>query len=541
MGTVKGPSPRSSGALSYACVSRAVAYLVHFWAARALSCPPRYKSRSGQSSPTHRLDLRNLSAVPDTLLPSVPRSVDLQTMTSRRARAKLCRNFALGYCPQGENCKYLHTTNIPIEQTFTMASTAIPTMNAPSELNPNFSFPPRAATMNFSWPLLSPPMQAPDATGFNWTYPQFSPTLSTSTTSSHPTQFRPLSWRTTLCRHFARNRGWCPLGDECGFIHDLSLAAHAFNDIRFPGGNRNPDSGRAGTKQSHCWAYVQGLCRVRDCPYLHPVAIGLFIPHTPCLAWPNCMRGPLCRYKHPEPLIPKVNSLPGMHQIALQMQPQPPSPVKVIPSGTVQYHGTTFFPVASQPPAPAPPQTMPSPQYSWSQSPIGRSVASGQSPYSPESLPFHSPYYEAVSTLPANTSSVPRAFAGPNLDEIHRLAGMPRSTLPPIPEPPTPEPVIPEAEKLEPRTQAPLEDIDEFPYRAPPPGQRKGHARRVSVTLKSKEDSDAWGLPAPRTGRRESWMVHRQRDDPAHRSWPWAPDAFTAASIAGSQSLQLML
>lgn len=42
--------------------------------------------------------------------------------------AKLCRNFALGYCPQGENCKYLHTTNIPIEQTFTMASTAIPTM-----------------------------------------------------------------------------------------------------------------------------------------------------------------------------------------------------------------------------------------------------------------------------------------------------------------------------------------------------------------------------------------------------------------------------
>lgn len=67
-------------------------------------------------------------------------------------------------------------------------------------------------------------------------------------------------------------------------IHDLSLAAHAFNDIRFPGGNRNPDSGRAGTKQSHCWAYVQGLCRVRDCPYLHPVAIGLctssFVPQV---------------------------------------------------------------------------------------------------------------------------------------------------------------------------------------------------------------------------------------------------------------------
>ncbi len=68
-------------------------------------------------------------------------------------------------------------------------------------------------------------------------------------------------------------------------IHDLALAAHAANDIRFPANNRatsgagsasnHSSRGRAGSKHSHCWAYVQGLCRVRDCPYLHPVAMHL--------------------------------------------------------------------------------------------------------------------------------------------------------------------------------------------------------------------------------------------------------------------------
>ena len=57
-------------------------------------------------------------------------------------------------------------------------------------------------------------------------------------------------------------------------IHDVTLAAYATNDIRFPDGTRPPDS-RAGSKHSHCWAYVQGLCRVKECPYLHPVAIHL--------------------------------------------------------------------------------------------------------------------------------------------------------------------------------------------------------------------------------------------------------------------------
>ena len=86
------------------------------------------------------------------------------------------------------------------------------------------------------------------------------------------------------------------------------------------------------------------------------------------------------------------------------------------------------------------------------------------------------------------------------------------SALPPIPEPiAEEEPQIKESGKPEEQPEG-----DEFPYR-PVAGQRAGHARRVSVTLKSKEDTDAGGhLPAIST-RRESWMGHKQRDDTSHR------------------------
>lgn len=54
-------------------------------------------------------------------------------------------------------------------------------------------------------------------------------------------------------------------------IHDLTLAEFAKNDVRLQG--RRGERGKAGSKHSHCWAYVQGLCHVQDCQYLHPVAV----------------------------------------------------------------------------------------------------------------------------------------------------------------------------------------------------------------------------------------------------------------------------
>lgn len=66
----------------------------------------------------------------------------------------------------------------------------------------------------------------------------------------------------------------------------MALAAHATRDVRFPndptigqGDAPGKDRGKAASKHSHCWAYVQGLCRVKDCPYLHPEAIHLCAYH----------------------------------------------------------------------------------------------------------------------------------------------------------------------------------------------------------------------------------------------------------------------
>lgn len=63
-------------------------------------------------------------------------------------------------------------------------------------------------------------------------------------------------------------------------IHDLALGSFAKDDARFSsrrltstGNGKQNERGKAGSKHSHCWAYIQGLCHVQDCPYLHPVAI----------------------------------------------------------------------------------------------------------------------------------------------------------------------------------------------------------------------------------------------------------------------------
>lgn len=115
-----------------------------------------------------------------------------------------------------------------------------------------------------------------------------------------------------------------------------------------------------------------------------------------------------------------------------------------------------------------------------------------------------------MSGLPA--AAVPRVFSAPVFDEVHSVTGQPMSVLPPIPEPVDVE--VPQTQEPEKAEEQP--EGDEFPYH-PAPGQRAGHARRVSVALKSKEDTDAAGYLPVISTRRESWMGHKQRDDPSHR------------------------
>jgi len=458
-------------------------------------------------------------------------------MASQRFRTKLCRNYALGHCPQGDRCKYLHSNNIPTSPTFSVQQPIISFSPMNQPMSPTHSFPTAPVPMAYPWSIQPPTVYNPQPVQMNWTYsPPRPPQVSQGggDSNSNPPQFRPLSWRTSLCRHYIKNQGWCPLGEDCGYIHDLALSAHATDDIRFPDGSHlkskgndsNGSHSRAGSKHSHCWAYVQGLCRVKDCPYLHPVAIDLFVPHTPCLAWPNCSRGALCAYKHPEPLMPRIPDMPP--PMPSQVYPQPPSPIRIIPTGTLQFHGTTYFPVTGPPPGPLPasqpvPAPQASPQYTWTYSPAARNMH--YSPYSPESVIFRSPYYETRPALPS-ASAIPRVVA-PVYDDMHNISGMRPSV-----QGRDPLTAGESGGEIAEATYGEAQSTEEFPYQFPA-RQRSGHARRISVTLKSKEDTDALGLTTNTTTRREPWMVHSHRDAPNHRSWPWAPDfnAQTPAEI----------
>ena len=362
-------------------------------------------------------------------------------------------------------------------------------------------------------------------------------------------------------------------------IHDLELAAIALQDVRFPDGRPPPEGSdsegrpRAGSKHSHCWAYIQNLCRVENCPYLHPVqahycacydfanfvpfptAILVVIRHTPCLQWPNCNKGALCPYKHPEPIIPKVRTLPPLIEQP-SMTAKPASPVERTLGGAVQYHGTTYFPLKPQftpsPPAPAAPA--PSTQIYEPQRRHESVARMGFAPYlSPppwqQQMPPISPQiqystsYSSVSSMetpnfaldgPRFPPPVPPSFglqprtppfydgviysgrpppqpAQPMHDsfqQMHRrVASIPRSTVP------VPSSIMEQFQNMSVAEQPQTEQQEPFPY-VPPTAQRPGHARRVSVALRSKEDTDALGLFSSAPAR-QPWQTHGTRS--AHR------------------------
>lgn len=94
----------------------------------------------------------------------------------------------------------------------------------------------------------------------------------------------PLSYKTSPCKHFTL-LGSCPLGNACNFVHDPNWPWES------------PKIG--GKKSTHCWAHVQGHCRVPDCPYQHPTDVSKFFKYTPCLLWPFCTTKD-CPFTHPD-------------------------------------------------------------------------------------------------------------------------------------------------------------------------------------------------------------------------------------------------
>lgn len=137
-----------------------------------------------------------------------------------------------------------------------------------------------------------------------------------------------MSYKTTPCRHFTLNRGWCPWGDDCCFIHDSELEWMPAPDrgssgrstpssTTLVGGNYKPlhngtatsaaepgTAVRSSSSQSaHCWGYIQGLCPHSgdNCKFIHPADIVSYIKYTPCLTWPRCgYPTQVCPLKHPQ-------------------------------------------------------------------------------------------------------------------------------------------------------------------------------------------------------------------------------------------------
>ncbi|KAI0365504.1 hypothetical protein BV20DRAFT_973042 [Pilatotrama ljubarskyi] len=438
-------------------------------------------------------------------------------MAARRGgyRTKLCRNFALGHCPQGEACNYIHASPATIQSDLNIHTR----LGSGSRIGhePQVHL---ATTASPVWSTLSPTTNCSDHPNYQW---GSSPVSGPAPASR--IKYRPLSYRTALCRHFVRNKGWCPLGDECNYIHDLALAEFAQDDVRFDGrrtvgsggGRLGGKSGKAGTKHSHCWAYVQGLCHVQDCQYLHPVAVHLFAPHTPCLAWPNCRRGPLCPYKHPEPYVsdstppsPKPNS-------PIETNPPPTAQPDPVPRGAISYNGMLYY--NNQQPQQA--QAMPSLNLP---PPAQQASMLFTNPWDVWRLSYpQTPmtYMPVVFSPPPGPPWPDTSFRWPDIAMPSAPPAMPRLPTPPFdtqrPGAPLQAANIPSEPLVEhSRVRSRPVSEHELPYVPPKQPQQVGHARRVSVTIKGKEDLDALALDSS-SRVRQPWQTHGDRL--GRRSW----------------------
>ena len=240
--------------------------------------------------------------------------------------------------------------------------------------------------------------------------------------------------------------------------------------------------------------------------------------HTPCLAWPNCRRGPLCPYKHPEPYVSNSpQASPAQHLAAIQ---PPPSQPDTVPRGAIQHNGMFYFGMPqAQPPAPSLPQPL-----ALASSGLQPRVIF-TNPWEPWPAPFTSPMgmpFTPATVNPPTWQGVGASGAGQ--PPMFSPVGGPQPMFnfmfnEPQPAPPIPAPPYQSHPPAEPSSQKPASfsvyappaaSENEFPY-VPPKDQRVGHARRVSVTIKSKEDLDALGLDSSSSHGRLPWQTHADR------------------------------
>ncbi|KIJ16356.1 hypothetical protein PAXINDRAFT_180247 [Paxillus involutus ATCC 200175] len=327
---------------------------------RPTFAPSEYSSLFRESTRVHAMS---------TILPS----------RHPKYRSKLCRYFIRGNCPFGATCSFLHPP--------------------PGMLPPSGSFS-RQLLVNWnalfpqSIPLSdeqgAPPTQSPDSPPSQSQRPQLidedpSPSNSLLLSASDCTNSEPMPQarqhdngrKKYPCRHFARTKGWCPVGDQCKFNHDLSAVessatvqepenAPHFDSEAYSGEGRtisggvlvgvlppfqNIDQECSEYPSSYQYTHAEG-----EKPYPEYVTYPWY---WPCQPW---QPHPAYYASYPVPVptgvpMPTAPSLPPPSAVMQHSDYPPQIPTEFpsgLPAGSVEINGTTYFspPTTHVPPPP---------------------------------------------------------------------------------------------------------------------------------------------------------------------------------------------
>lgn len=365
-------------------------------------------------------------------------------------RTKLCRNFAIGKCNYGDQCSFIHPPLVfPPYQSWSpfarqiylnsdsLAPQYIALHSLPVQLSGAYTQ--EASIVDKGASLLS--VSDGVVSGFGgrlgWGH---------------------LGEKKYPCRHFVRTGGWCPVGDNCKFIHDRSAIKPKDTTSSVMSHNTDVNEERHISGAALMGAPPAFISRdyVGFNGQVYQCSSGSVKPYPDYTTVPGAWCPMQPHMSHPDP--PYTLHAPVFLEGAMQQNshvlPSSTSDALPLPIGAYEISGTTYFPVVRAQPLHFD-QAVPAPNHHsyYCQDfyqPAGDVCGEPRS-QNESVLPTFKPLGEIRDT-PIQHISDPAITQGPEVDRT--------------------------------RTHT---DESEFPYR-PPKNQRVGHVRRISVPIKKMDN-----------------------------------------------------